>query len=205
MHDNIVFFGGDPNKVTIAGESAGAESVDALITSLPHTTLFQAAILESGQIRIPSILEPATVADPFTALAAALKCPARVSDLDCVLGASVSSILTIIETVPLIFNPVIDNVTRVGDAVSKVAAGQFAQVPVLTGTNLDEATAFVQGDTNFTAFANGLFPPAIAAEVITAYPLGQNGLEVPFDQVVASFTDFSFKCVSLLFYCRLVG
>ncbi|KAJ8968261.1 hypothetical protein NQ317_005409, partial [Molorchus minor] len=45
---NIIFFGGDPRKITIAGGSAGAASVGHLLISEKSSGLFRGAILESG-------------------------------------------------------------------------------------------------------------------------------------------------------------
>lgn len=48
VRDNVAKFGGDPGKVTIAGQSAGASSVNALIASPLAKGLFARAIAESG-------------------------------------------------------------------------------------------------------------------------------------------------------------
>jgi acetylcholinesterase len=53
VRDNIHKFGGDPGRVTLFGESAGAVSVSLHLLSPQSRDLFQRAILESGSPTAP--------------------------------------------------------------------------------------------------------------------------------------------------------
>ena len=58
VHDNISAFGGDPSRVTIAGQSAGAFAVNFLCASPLTKGLIHGAIAESGGSILPSSIRP---------------------------------------------------------------------------------------------------------------------------------------------------
>jgi carboxylesterase type B len=57
VHRNIESFGGDPDKITLFGESAGGASVNMHVMSERSTPYFQRAILQSGSATAPWAIE----------------------------------------------------------------------------------------------------------------------------------------------------
>jgi len=136
VHANIAAFGGDPARVTIGGESAGAWSVCAHLVAPGSQGLFARAIIESGFCSSASQAD----ADASGAqLAETVGCPTGGAVLACLRKSDVLSLLNAGDSWSLGANLISGTPTLPRDPGQAVAEGTFAHVPVLIGANRDEA------------------------------------------------------------------
>ena len=154
VRDNISAFGGDPDKVTIYGESAGAMSVGLHLLSSPRSEpLFRAGIMESNPLGLPykNLKQSRSIAGEF---ASNLGCPA--DDVECMRAALPEVVLDaqaqkdfiwpalfhgIMDM--LVWAPVIDGQVLTAQPVRAASDGGLKK-PVIIGTNANEALIFVE-------------------------------------------------------------
>ena len=161
VRDNIASFGGDPDQVTIFGESAGAMSVASLMAMPSASGLFHRAIAQSGAAqacRTPAQANAdtqeflgklgldATGADAVRALrdaapaellaAHAAMAAERVTDPEGVIERTGSPMSF------LAFRPVADGTVVPADPLARIAEGSAAGVDLLIGSNSEEWKLF---------------------------------------------------------------
>jgi carboxylesterase type B len=135
---NIARFGGDPRAITLAGESAGAYSVCALLTVPSVRGLFARAIMQSGSCRSDTRSHALRHGEAF---ARAVGCRRVAGMAGCLRGLSIRRLLADTRYPP--DHLPIAGVSALPMAPARaLARGDVAHVPVLIGTNRDEARLF---------------------------------------------------------------
>jgi para-nitrobenzyl esterase len=147
VHECISAFGGDPDRVTIFGESAGAASVGTLLGTPSARGLFGGAIPQSGAASWIASRERAT--EVARNLVSKLGVG---TDADALLAAPTDAILAALPAFredganALPFQPVVDDTVLPERPMDAITSGNAAGVRVLTGTNADEMTLFTVAD-----------------------------------------------------------
>ena len=212
VKQNIAEFGGDPDNVTIFGESAGGMSVGALLAAPAARGLFHKAIAQSGAAHIGYDRERAArvgraVLDELGLVANDAK-----QALDAPYGALVRAQIAVqadaregkntrkLGSLP--FQPTIEGQILQGEPIDAVRAGAAAGIPLLTGTTREEWKLFsapnpatrLMSAKSFTARIERAAGDA-APEILAAYEHGS-----VFERFNAFMTDkmFTMPCIRLL-------
>jgi len=157
VRKNISRLGGDPNRVTVMGQSAGSVDICLLMASQMSAGLFQRAIMESGDcqsvlnedIRTPLSynLIIGTGEGAGEQLAGDLGVANGPDALRKLRGISASEILKFwSQDRQVHFDAIVDGWVLPEQPAKIYAEGKELQIPVLVGSNADEATVFGHND-----------------------------------------------------------
>jgi para-nitrobenzyl esterase len=198
---NIAGFGGNPNHVTIFGESAGGLSTLSQVASPQARGLFERAIVESGSYNLTqaSLASAETAGEAF-----ATKAGCASQTAACLRSLPVSAILANENAAG--YTPNINSEVLPESLGTAFATGNFNRVPIINGTNRDEWRLFValselEGNpvtaANYQSMISAtLGVPAAAAAIIAAkYPL--TAFPSPSVALGAVGTDAIFACPAL--------
>ncbi|XP_018494487.1 LOW QUALITY PROTEIN: acetylcholinesterase-like [Galendromus occidentalis] len=150
VQDNIHLFGGNPNNVTLFGESAGAVSVAYHLLSPLSRDLFSQAVLQSGGATVPwGYNERQTAITNGYKLAEEVKCPTddveatikclRLQDPDLLVKSEIFAT----GVVDFSFIPVVDGAFLTERPEDSMSSGNFKKCKILLGSNRDEGTYFI--------------------------------------------------------------
>jgi para-nitrobenzyl esterase len=206
IKDNIAGFGGNPDNITVLGESAGAMSIGSLLNLPEARGLFHKAILESPVGEMARPLGPSVrISEEFLKIA-----DMRPGDISGLRALPVEKLLQVQRELAAVAGqgaapviPVADGQVLPKLPLESLEAGQGLRIPVLVGSNLDEDKFFsmvnrIRGidEAGLRKTAEKFVEPADVSRLIETYRRAKearNESTAPFEIFSAINTDVMFR------------
>lgn len=192
VKDNIAAYGGNPNKVTIYGQSAGGFSVASHLASPRSWPYFHRAIAESDPYALPTVNDKDTAILIGDGVAKYLGCTDADSQKTCLKDAKLEDIVgaqnvthfpTSLKNFlykPMPWTPVVESDVKDPEMpmspIDAAMSGNFNKVPIMIGTVSNESVQFVwevsrkpMSKAEYELFVTGLFGPKHAKHLFQLY------------------------------------
>jgi len=197
---NIAAFGGDPSKVMIFGESAGAVDVCTLVASPLASGLFKSALMESGGCFQKTLNDALTTGRMFVMAAG---CDTASDVAACMRALPAQTILQTMA--PVVdglhtdaYQPTVDGYVLIQSPYNALMAGTHNHVPFIVGSNADETARMVANvttDAQYLAALQALYG-TLATQIYQHYPSAN--FATPRAALVRVTTDGRFVCPARL-------
>jgi len=201
VHENIKAFGGDPNRITIFGQSAGAGSVRALLGSPPAEGLFAAVIMESnlaGLAYATTYSDYYTIAQEVKVAANPILNATNCTDVQCLRKVNPYLLANLTDVARYVVQ---DGTYIVTERLNVEGGGPAAKVPVMTGFMRDDGASFIsypKAGVNVSSLLNPAgFQGHLPDPIYPLYPqpAGTNMSQMVYNTSAAIATDTEFRCL----------
>ena len=184
VQENISSFGGNPDNVTVFGESSGGVSVGLLLGLVPE--LFHKAIIQSGWIyQRRYIMSAKGAARQGNRLLAEIGCGDLDDAAECLRQKPPEDILSAVYQPDMLdpgqysFSPVLDKTVITDVPYKLIIKGKGKEIPLIMGVNGDEGTFFsyflgIENETDYEDWLRATFG-FLATPLLKHYPSGEYG------------------------------
>jgi len=178
VHDHIARFGGDPNRITVAGESSGAANALHLALSPLNEGRIARIIHQSGGWPADGVPSPEEARSLGVTLQRAVL--GGQGTLDALRGASAEQIMAAASDVyaDFQFDAILDPVSLPRTLKQRLDDGALPPLDIILGSNLNEALMYIGPDDAPAAYLEGRVSAAAAARVLNSFAAGRERFEV---------------------------
>jgi para-nitrobenzyl esterase len=177
IQGNIKAFGGDPDNITVFGESAGGVSVGLLLGLRPE--LFHKAIIQSGYITFnPDMMSPDTISAIGQRFVREIGCEGAGDCASCLRSKSAKDVLSAGSITFKIgskqkYGPILDGAFITAAPLSLIKNGKGANTPLIMGLNADEGAFFaltlgIKTEKDYENWVRNTYPD-LADSILSTY------------------------------------